>query len=345
MKLWGSSPLARGTQIKNHRWMFMPGLIPARAGNTPSPQGTVRSRWAHPRSRGEHLLLTVNALLAWGSSPLARGTPDWWCQRHCRFGLIPARAGNTQIERGVGFLCGAHPRSRGEHLQVASQTGIPPGSSPLARGTQETITFLNSFRGLIPARAGNTGRCSITQPPIRAHPRSRGEHRAKREVSAMITGSSPLARGAPFGLNESHQPCGLIPARAGSTCTHRHKPIAKGAHPRSRGEHSHPRGGERGVQGSSPLARGARVRGAAGIRWWGLIPARAGSTADVSASPDRQRAHPRSRGEHNNEWRLEGALTGSSPLARGAPVSEELEGIFQGLIPARAGSTGLPLHR
>ena len=75
----------------------MPGLIPARAGNTPSPQGTVRSRWAHPRSRGEHLLLTVNALLAWGSSPLARGTPRHLKALSAAAGLIPARAGNTSF--------------------------------------------------------------------------------------------------------------------------------------------------------------------------------------------------------------------------------------------------------
>ena len=53
----------------------------------------------------------------------------------------------------------------------------------------------------------------------------------------MITGSSPLARGAPFGLNESHQPCGLIPARAGSTRNRQYRFQRSGAHPRSRGEH------------------------------------------------------------------------------------------------------------
>ena len=50
------------------------------------------------------------------------------------------------------------------------------GSSPLARGTRNTIKHFNILIRLIPARAGNTisGR-SIAAPPS-AHPRSRGEH-------------------------------------------------------------------------------------------------------------------------------------------------------------------------
>ena len=50
----GSSPLARGTQairLSEHR---VNGLIPARAGNTPTRYRRGAGGWAHPRSRGEH---------------------------------------------------------------------------------------------------------------------------------------------------------------------------------------------------------------------------------------------------------------------------------------------------
>ena len=50
----GSSPLARGTQWLLRLRCTVPGLIPARAGNTTIAQLTRLSPWAHPRSRGEH---------------------------------------------------------------------------------------------------------------------------------------------------------------------------------------------------------------------------------------------------------------------------------------------------
>ena len=70
----GSSPLARGTQTVSAQQVDQAGLIPARAGNTISHASPGSSRWAHPRSRGEHLDLIFLALTLWGSSPLARGT-------------------------------------------------------------------------------------------------------------------------------------------------------------------------------------------------------------------------------------------------------------------------------
>ena len=55
----GSSPPVRGALAylpgrTDHR-----GLIPARAGNTPVADFQIFKAWAHPRSRGEHGLLSV----------------------------------------------------------------------------------------------------------------------------------------------------------------------------------------------------------------------------------------------------------------------------------------------
>ena len=50
----------------------------------------------------------------------------------------------------------AHPRSRGEHGLVEQLQGVRLGSSPLARGTPATDFAVQTMRGLIPARAGNT---------------------------------------------------------------------------------------------------------------------------------------------------------------------------------------------
>ena len=92
-----------------------------------------------------------------GSSPLARGTPGRHCPGVRRRGLIPARAGNTSEMIAANGGGGAHPRSRGEHLQGA--------------GRESTTLWL------IPARAGNTESVTETGETTGAHPRSRGEHR------------------------------------------------------------------------------------------------------------------------------------------------------------------------
>ena len=70
-----------------------------------------------------------------------------------------------------------------------------------------------------------------------AHPRSRGEHARYCEYSHSQGGSSPLARGTPFGVLTNEQAGGLIPARAGNTYVRLCRLPFDRAHPRSRGEH------------------------------------------------------------------------------------------------------------
>ncbi len=191
-----------------------------------------------------------------GSSPLARGTRAGRLDLVGQGGLIPARAGNT-LRRAVSCtLHRAHPRSRGEHERWDLKNLAVQGSSPLARGTPGRRDFRGVQRGLIPARAGNTGYLNFWLTVLRAHPRSRGEHTVTPHAFNDSGGSSPLARGTHTDASPLPPSAGLIPARAGNTrypATRLHRTRA---HPRSRGEH---RGGFRGTyrrQGSSPLARG-----------------------------------------------------------------------------------------
>ena len=55
----GSSPLARGTLIGKVKEGAGRGLIPARAGNTLQVRSFGSAARAHPRSRGEHLVVWV----------------------------------------------------------------------------------------------------------------------------------------------------------------------------------------------------------------------------------------------------------------------------------------------
>ena len=130
----GSSPLTRGKRLRELRVSFDAGLIPAHAGKTPVV-GQMRS-WAaaHPRSRGENLLLASPQLIPWGSSPLTRGKRPRGAGDRGERRLIPAHAGKTAGLRRADQGHGAHPRSRGENDKCLNGIQSGSGSSPLTRG-------------------------------------------------------------------------------------------------------------------------------------------------------------------------------------------------------------------
>ena len=192
------------------------------------------------------------------------------------------------------------------------------GSSPLTRGAPGLSPFaLYGFR-LIPAHAGSTDYLTVDEVAHMAHPRSRGEHRTRRERASRAPGSSPLTRGARCSPGGGLGRFRLIPAHAGSTLSISALGKDARAHPRSRGEHSITSGLVVPPFGSSPLTRGARPS----LRKHGvtprLIPAHAGSTTNLRTVRRESEAHPRSRGEHTYRIRREEIHEGSSPLTRGA---------------------------
>ena len=132
---------------------------------------------------------------------------------------------------------------------------------------------------------------------------------------------------------------GIIPARAGSTGWSRTCCKLLEDHPRSCGEHKEMGPCSQSKTGSSPLVRGAPCAPPRGL--WGLriIPARAGSTAELRGRWWRRRDHPRSCGEHSPVLESHAADLGSSPLVRGALRLQICGRVGLGIIPARAGST------
>ena len=233
----------------------------------------------------------------------------------------------------------AHPRSRGEHLALPITAVSSVGSSPLARGTRSSCRSLSvSFR-LIPARAGNTAEAGTAIVGWTAHPRSRGEHRRRRLLCALASGSSPLARGTRVHLFLYDLPRRLIPARAGNTFGLGSARPSLPAHPRSRGEHF-ARGSTRSNHlGSSPLARGTLYGINTCYAVFRLIPARAGNTGRRGRCASWSSAHPRSRGEHTSSAGMPDSEVGSSPLARGTHLTRGRAATRLRLIPARAGNT------
>ncbi len=151
-----------------------------------------------------------------------------------------------------------------------------------------------------------------------AHPRLRGEHDRESYSFLACSGSSPLTRGAPFNVTGDTERQGLIPAYAGSTEAQRRSTSAWWAHPRLRGEHFHIIAHSVGRDGSSPLTRGARTQARKDMNSSRLIPAYAGSTHNLAARKEVNRAHPRLRGEHLRFAHAGELGEGSSPLTRGA---------------------------
>ena len=191
-----------------------------------------------------------------GSSPLARGPLNARVDHDVPAGLIPARAGTTLRTASAAHRARAHPRSRGDHGGDTRLFQRGRGSSPLARGPRPRRSATTCRPGLIPARAGTTISHASNSSISRAHPRSRGDHRRRAELSHSGAGSSPLARGPRFNGRVNISPIGLIPARAGTTCFRGQNLSGIRAHPRSRGDHLPIRGLIFIMAGSSPLARG-----------------------------------------------------------------------------------------
>ena len=158
-------------------------------------------------------------------------------------------------------------------------------------------------------------------------------------ISAGVQGSSPLTRGKRERLRGGFRGGRLIPAHAGKTRYRpRHRPPGP-AHPRSRGENTHPHLGVVGGRGSSPLTRGKRSGNGCNGRRRGLIPAHAGKTPPARQARRVLPAHPRSRGENPRRRATTCRPCGSSPLTRGKPDPAHHDPAHSGLIPAHAGKT------
>ena len=99
MSPWGSSPLARGLPSEKGLFDETTRIIPARAGFTHDLATVGASSPDHPRSRGVYAARKVGAIMADGSSPLARGLRRVWPVPHAGAGIIPARAGFTRRGR------------------------------------------------------------------------------------------------------------------------------------------------------------------------------------------------------------------------------------------------------
>ena len=213
----GSSPRVRGTARRRGHAHALPGIIPARAGNS-HDQGTCAACGGdHPRACGEQGRSAARGRTPWGSSPRVRGTAPVGTLVRARLGIIPARAGNSPSRRVRGGAARDHPRACGEQPGCTPSFAQLLGSSPRVRGTARRPQVDRAHDGIIPARAGNSPPRSWRTGSPRDHPRACGEQCLTLSFTATLMGSSPRVRGTARGRTSARIRAGIIPARAGNS--------------------------------------------------------------------------------------------------------------------------------
>ena len=170
----GSSPLARGLQVDGQLKILGVGIIPARAGFTQQGMGGLHGGADHPRSRGVYVHDHARDHECEGSSPLARGLRVFSTAQHLEIGIIPARAGFTDLLSKFPSGTSDHPRSRGVYVSEDGCERAWLGSSPLARGLPRLLHLSSNVPRIIPARAGFTPSGAPAAADGGDHPRSRG---------------------------------------------------------------------------------------------------------------------------------------------------------------------------
>ena len=192
-----------------------------------------------------------------------------------------------------------YPRGCGEHFFGVHSMKELLGLSPLARGTRVLDNSVPQQTRFIHARAGNTILLYHGIFTAAVYPRSRGEHKQQRKLTAIFGGLSPLARGTrPYRCGTEVKPR-FIPARAGNTQDGLNTVAEFTVYPRSRGEHGILSISPSSVSGLSPLARGTQPGGVVIALVLRFIPARAGNTDIRAPASFRPTVYPRSRGEHS----------------------------------------------
>ena len=254
------------------------GIIPARAGFTRQVVDQFFGGRDHPRSRGVYCGTRSTTGSTTGSSPLARGLPDFKRAGEEATRIIPARAGFTEHYEPHYTRRRDHPRSRGVYTFLKTRSKRTGGSSPLARGLRPGRLRVPRRHRIIPTRAGFTSGTRRATRNTADHPRSRGVYCPPLRCAPSRPGSSPLARGLLEGCVGEKVSDRIIPARAGFTGGRaRHEPGVPD-HPRSRGVYGDSRPDASKPRGSSPLARGLRIGRPRALTATRIIPARAGFT-------------------------------------------------------------------
>ena len=176
------------------------------------------------------------------------------------------------------------------------------------------------------------------------HPHLRGEHPSPSRGAFQHYGSSPPAWGACSRAAGRVSGGRFIPTCVGSIQRPRFGSRAGPVHPHLRGEHSSVVGLINIKSGSSPPAWGALHGKGVFFRGARFIPTCVGSITVQLLRCKSRTVHPHLRGEHPGLTANRSAISGSSPPAWGASITQaELDEAFR-FIPTCVGSIRTGFH-
>ena len=154
------------------------------------------------------------------------------------------------------------------------------------------------WNGITPAYAGTTIISFGCFPPVRDHPRLRGNHNRKWLWPWIWWGSPPLTREPRLNAGKTANTSRITPAYAGTTFCSCNACIAGVDHPRLRGNHPLRDVLPLPCLGSPPLTREPRFKKPVLFPKLGITPAYAGTTSCWDPVKCTQQDHPRLRGNH-----------------------------------------------
>ena len=169
---------------------------PRMCGEQGEMHTAVWQRLESPPPRGEQSTQVETDRLYLESSPRVRETVVIGGEHGHELGIIPARAGSSNLGKRIVNLFRDHPRACGEQLVCCRIVTKGEGSSPRMRGAVCRGLCRAVRVGIIPACARSSLSSPRSTPETRDHPRVCGEQLFEPCFGVLGVGSSPRVRGA-----------------------------------------------------------------------------------------------------------------------------------------------------
>ena len=335
--LVGLSPRVRGNRCRA-RWTQPPRRsIPAGAGEPPGAAPGSTRHGVYPRGCGGTSQEWWGRLEATGLSPRVRGNLLPLRARRCKYGSIPAGAGEPPGLGRARRRGEVYPRGCGGTPGVHGVLIHAPGLSPRVRGNLRLGSRAAARSGSIPAGAGEPPPPAVPSRPTGVYPRgcggtpaARGEHQRVQGLSPRVRGNRQAAVRPPFGVRS-------IPAGAGEPRPSSPTGPTPTVYPRGCGG-TLPAAGVLALSaGLSPRVRGNRRLDPQPVGGLRSIPAGAGEPSGSAHRRTGTWVYPRGCGGTSMALMTVRPDSGLSPRVRGNPPEPCVDPEGHRSIPAGAG--------